>query len=146
MSLYEVWFVRSSLFYLLLTGLLGLLFTFNPAWLAYFRPTHIHLGMVGFFLSLVMGVAFWLMPRPGGLKQYKLEMLTFYLLHSGLLLRLITEPWWRYNPSDLLKVGNILSALLQLGAMLTFTYAMNQRVVSAKHLLQIRQNLKSKDV
>lgn len=55
MSRYEAWLIRSALVYLVLTGLLGLLFTVFPALTPYFRVTHVHLGVVGFFLSMVEG-------------------------------------------------------------------------------------------
>jgi cbb3-type cytochrome oxidase subunit 1 len=138
MSRYEVLFVRMSLVYLVLTGLLGALFTINPSLAVYFRVTHVHLGVIGFFLSLVMGVAYWLMPRPGGLRQEKLERLTFYTLNAGLLLRLVAEPWWQATLLAPLKTLTVLSGLLLLSAMLIFAYAMQARVKTAAEILKIR--------
>jgi hypothetical protein len=143
-SRYEVLFIRLSLAYLLATGFLGVVFVLIPALAATFRVTHVHLGVVGFFLSMVMGVAFWMMPRPGGLRQERLETLTFYLLHGGLLLRLVVEPWWYQSGNNVLKYLTFVSGLLQLAAMLVFAYAMNKRVVTANRILQARQNTLSK--
>jgi hypothetical protein len=139
MSRYEVLFVRMSLVYLVLTGLLGVLFTINPSLAVYFRVTHVHLGVIGFFLSLVMGVAYWLMPRPGGLRQEKLERLTFFTLNAGLLLRLVAEPWYRATSSASLKFLVVVSGLLLLAAMLIFAYAMQARVKTATEILKIRE-------
>ena len=41
----------------------------RPGLAGVLAPTHGHLGTVGFMLSMVMGVAFWMMPRPGGMRQ-----------------------------------------------------------------------------
>ena len=82
MSRYETYLIKAGLTYLVLTGLLGVLFFFVPGLSRYFRTTHLHLGFIGFFLSMVMGVAYWMMPRPGGLRQERQEALTFYLLNS----------------------------------------------------------------
>ena len=132
MSRYEALLIRAALVYLLLTGLLGVLFYFDPRLIFYLRVTHIHLGVLGFLLSMVMGVAYWMMPRPGGLRQEKLEALTFYLLNIGLVLRLIFEPLWQYNGYLLFKQLTILSGIMVFFAMFSFAYAMNKRVVTAE--------------
>lgn len=147
MSRYEALLIRAGLVYLLLTGLLGVAFYFFPKLLIYFRVTHVHFGTLGFFLSMVMGVGFWMMPRPGGIRQEKLEALTFYLLNAGLLLRFIFEPLWHYQSYWIFKQITILSGLLIFFAMLSFAYAMNKRVVTAevvhrKRLEKQKQDLK----
>jgi hypothetical protein len=139
MSTYEYRLVKASLVYLVLTGAFGVLFLIFPGLEPYFTVTHVHLGVVGFFLSMVMGVAFWMMPRPGGLRQERLEALTFYLLNSGLMLRLITEPWWRYSGGEWLHVLVILSGLLQLAAFGCFAYAMQARVKTTGMLVKLRE-------
>ncbi len=132
MSRYEALLIRAALIYLLLTGLLGVFFYLYPRLIAYFRVTHVHLGVLGFFLSMVMGVGYWMMPRPGGLRQEKLEALTFYLLNVGLVLRLIFEPLWQYKGYLLFKHFTMLSGVLIFFAMFSFAYAMNKRVVTAE--------------
>lgn len=139
MSLYEYRLIRMALVYLVLTGLLGVLFFLFPSLTPYFRVTHIHLGVIGFFLSMVMGVAYWMMPRPGGLKQEGLEALTFYLLNAGLVLRTIAEPWWRYTGANGPRTLSVVSGLLLFAAILTFVYAMQARVKTKEMVLQLRQ-------
>lgn len=139
MSLYEYRLIRAALLYLMLTGLLGVLFFLFPSLTPYFRVTHIHLGVIGFFLSMVMGVAYWMMPRPGGLKQEGLEATTFYLLNAGLVMRAVAEPWWRYTGDGLPRGLSILSGLLLFAAILTFVYAMQARVKTKEMILQLRQ-------
>lgn len=138
MSLYEYRLIRAALLYLVLTGLLGVLFFLFPSLTPYFRVTHIHLGVLGFFLSMVMGVAYWMMPRPGGLKQEGLEATTFYLLNTGLVLRAVAEPWWRYTGDGLPRGLSVVSGLLLFAAILSFVYAMQARVKTREMILELR--------
>ena len=138
MSRFEAYLIRTALIYLVLTGLLGLLMVLKPELMVYFRTTHFHLGFIGFFLGIVMGVAYWMMPRPGGLRQERLEAITFFLLNSGTILRLITEPWWRMTGHETLHLLVLLSALLQFMAMFVFAVAMWQRVKTKEYIIKLR--------
>lgn len=138
MSPYEVRLVRASLVWLVLTGVLGVLFYLAPAVAGPFRTTHVHMGAVGFFLSMVMGVAYWMMPRPGGMRQERAEALTFYCLHGGMLLRLAAEPAWRATATAWLEPLVLLSGLLTLTAIVVFATAMNRRVVTMDEIKRRR--------
>lgn len=144
MSFYEFLFVRSSLFYLLYAALTGTAFYLWPSLIAYFKTTHVHAGLVGFFLSMVMGVAFWMMPRPGQIRQEGLERATYFLLNGGLLLRLVTEPWLLYTGNLTLKPLLVVSGLLQAGAVAVFAYAMSQRVFTKERLFEMAEERKRK--
>ena len=138
MSPYEARLVRASLVWLVLTGALGVLFYFAPTFAGLFRTTHVHMGAVGFFLSMVMGVAYWMMPRPGGVRQERAEALTFDLLHGGLLLRLVAEPAWRATGEAWLGQLSAVSGVLQLAAIVVFALAMNARVVTMDEIKRRR--------
>jgi cbb3-type cytochrome oxidase subunit 1 len=137
-SRYQTLLIRAGLVYLLLTGVLGVVFFIYPAAAPYFRVTHVHLGLVGFMLSLVMGVAYWLMPRPGGLQQERLEAVTFWLLNTGLPLRVLLEPFWRSGGQEWLQAGLAAAGLLQLGAITVFVLAMHQRVRTKEAIWALR--------
>lgn len=139
MSRYEAALIRSALVYLVLTGLLGVAFFLAPVLTPYFRVTHVHLGVIGFFLAMVMGVAYWMMPRPGGIRQEGLEAATFYLLNAGLILRVVAEPWWRFSGSELAYGLSTFSGLLLFGAILVFAFAMQARVKTAAAVRRIRE-------
>jgi cbb3-type cytochrome oxidase subunit 1 len=124
--------------YLVLTGVLGVLFFMMPVLAGAFRTTHIHLGVLGFFLSMVMGVAYWLMPRPGGLRQERSEAWTFWLLNSGLVVRTIAEPLHRLGGPAWLREVSIVSGLLLLSAIVVFAVAMWARVETAEEIRRIR--------
>jgi hypothetical protein len=66
----SVWFIRAALVYLVLGFTLGALLLVNKAigfsagiwrWL----PVHLEILLVGWFVQLVMGVAYWIFPRFG---------------------------------------------------------------------------------
>jgi len=144
MFFYEFLFVRASLVYLVYTALLGFLFYLEPGGMAYLRSSHVHAGLVGFFLNMVFGVAYWMMPRPGQLKQPGLEAATFYTLNAGLVLRLGLEPFALAGWAEALQPGLVLSALLQLAAVLVFVYAMQRRVVTNEMLWKLRKMRKAR--
>lgn len=138
MSRYEALLIRAGLIYLVITGALGVAF-FAAPWLAgAFRATHIHLGVLGFFLSMVMGVAYWMMPRPGGLRQERSEAWTFWLLNAGLVSRTIAEPWHRLGGPPWLREASIVAGVLLLAAIVLFAWAMWARVKTAKEIQRIR--------
>ena len=139
MFFYEYLFVRASLVYLLYTATLGFLFYLEPGWMGFLRSSHVHAGTVGFFLNMVFGVAYWMMPRPGQIKQPGLEAATFYTLNAGLLLRLVLEPYALLHPAPGLQTWLAFGALLQLAAVLIFVYAMHRRVVTNQMLWKLRK-------
>jgi hypothetical protein len=114
------WFIRTGIVYLglsLLAGILQLVSSWGPLlW-----PTYVHLLVVGWLTQLIFGVAFWMFPRHSAQTPRGSEPLgwaCFWLLNSGLLLRLVGEPGRALGlKTDALL---LLSALLQLGAGMAF--------------------------
>lgn len=134
MSRYEAWLLRGAVLYLLATGAFGVLFTVRPGLTAAFGPTHAHLGLVGFFLSTVMGVAFWMLPRPGGIRQEGWEAACFYSLNAGMVLRAVSEPWWRLTGAALPHGLFVAAGGLSLTAVACFAWAMRRRIVTVEVL------------
>ncbi len=140
MSRVQVLFVRMALAYLVLTGLLGTLFLAWPSWMAAFRVVHVHAGVLGFFLSFVMGVAFWLMPRPGGRRTPRLEAWAFALFHGGLAVRVVVEPWWRMVGPSSLRWVLVAAGSATLAGMAIFAVALWGRALSAEALRRARSD------
>lgn len=138
MNRYEVLLIRFGLVYLVATGALGVIFMLEPSAAAYFRVTHVHLGFLGFFLSLVMGVAYWMMPRPGGLRQEAATAATFWLHNLGLVTRAVAEPWFRYAGGDAARWLLAAGGLCSLAAIIVFAVAMARRVKTAEQIQQYR--------
>jgi len=139
MYFYEYLFVRASLLWLLLNGVLGVVFYLDPGAMGAWRSVHVHAGLVGFFLNMVFGVAYWMMPRPGQIKQPGLEALTFWSLNLGLLLRVVLEPLALTGAYEVYRPWLFLAALMQLFAMVVFAFAMHRRVVTNEMLWRLRE-------
>jgi heme/copper-type cytochrome/quinol oxidase subunit 1 len=86
------WFVRASLIYLALGFTLGALLLANKGLEFYpliwkLLPIHIELLMMGWFVQLAVGVAFWILPRLSGPTprgNERLVRLAFWLINIGI--------------------------------------------------------------
>lgn len=104
-------FIKTGLLYFVTALLLGCLIYVRPLaavipWLSGATPVYFHLFMVGWVTHLIIGVAYWMFPRfsreqPRG--SQGLAWSVYFLLNSGLLLRVMVEPlqsrfptlgWW----------------------------------------------------
>jgi|GEM_PF-2194588 len=104
----------------------------RPGLAGVLAPTHGHLGTVGFMLSMVMGVAFWMMPRPGGMRQTGYEAVTFALLQAGMAARVVGEPWWRLTGDPMPHALFAVSGALTFAATVSFALAMSRRFVTVE--------------
>ena len=90
----SVWLVRASLLHLLSGAILGASYLAWRAagWLPYaatHRPVHVEQMLVGWLVQLVIGVAWWILPRPeAGVSRRAAALiwLVFVLLNTGVLL------------------------------------------------------------
>ena len=109
----SVWLIRTSLLHLLSGAMLGaayLMFKAGgwPLWAVSHRPVHVEQMLVGWLVQLVIGVAFWILPRPAGhdpADRSGLMWLVFWLLNGGLLLAALAgDP---HVPASLAPAGRI---------------------------------------
>jgi uncharacterized membrane protein len=102
-------FIKTALLYLM-TALLASLLVAGylpwglPAWVAGLTPVYFHLFMVGWVTQLIIGIAYWMFPKftkaqPRG--SDTLAWSVYGLLNSGLLLRVVAEPWQSIQPRPL---------------------------------------------
>ncbi len=132
LSRWQVAFLRCALAWLVLAGLVGASMAIWPELAGALAPTHGHLGTVGFFLSMVMGVAYWMLPRPGGIRQTGHEAVTFLFLQASMVVRVVGEPWWRLTGDALPHALFSASGGLTFVAIITFALAMSKRVVTVE--------------
>lgn len=86
------WFIRSSLAYLVLGFTFGGLLLFNKGFPLYpplwsLLPSHIEFVLFGWTLQLVMGMAFWILPRfakPPIRGNENLAWGAFFLINAGI--------------------------------------------------------------
>ena len=141
MSGTHVAFIRLAVAYLVLTAVIGTAMIWNPAWTGFLRVVHFHAGLMGFFLSFVMGVAYWLMPRPGGRRFPIRERIGLWAFHVGLFLRLVGDPWWRLGGGDPARYVMLLGSVGLLVGMTIFAVSIAQRARSADALIRLRETV-----
>lgn len=115
------WFLKSSLLFLVIGMLMGILLAFRsplnlPNNFSAFSPVFFHLFMVGWVTQLIFGVVFWMFPKYSREKPRGSEALgwsVFWLLNIGLVLRVIAEPAQSMNPTPAWGWLLAVSALLQ---------------------------------
>lgn len=127
------WFIRTSLLCLVFSTIVGTAyFSWNPIFGKppphFVLPLHIHLGVVGWLVNLVMGVALWMFPMPpgpggSGRPRYSetRTRIAFLGINGGLLLRFVSEP---FQIASL----EILSGILQTGGILICVAALWPRI------------------
>lgn len=96
---------------------------------------HGHMGFVGWLVNTVIGVALWLLPlnrkafpQTQGRYPETLARVSFFLLNVGLPLRLIFEPIHASAPTALTSVLLVVSAVLQVSAVLIVAWIAWNRV------------------
>lgn len=119
MPRFTFWAVRLSLIYLLLGFSLGALLLANKgilfaAWIWKLLPLHIEFLMFGFISQLVMGIAFWILPRfSGGLRGNESNYwVTIIFMNIGLWM--VGGESWFGQPGWLLLVGRVFEGLAAL--------------------------------
>ncbi len=124
------WYLKTALIYLVASLVVGVMLAARSIWslpalFSGFGPVYFHLFMVGWVAQLIFGVIYWLFPR------YSQELhrgrswlgwLTFSLLNTGLLLRVVAEPMNALQSGPAWDWLLALSAFLQWVAGLAFVY------------------------
>jgi hypothetical protein len=122
MPLVSVWFVRAALLYLGAGFTLGALLLANKGsgfapHLWHWLPVHIELLLIGWFVQLVMGVAYWIFPRFGMTRAARgregLAWLALALLNAGIGL----DCFGLLNERQSLVVGGRLAEVLAAATM-----------------------------
>lgn len=109
-------FIRSSLVWIAVGGLMGLGMIFWPAEALAYRPAHVHANLLGFVSMMIFGVAYHVMPRFSGrpLSSRRMARLHLWLANGGLALMVagwgvdpFTAASWRW----VLQAGALVSGL-----------------------------------
>jgi hypothetical protein len=124
-------FVKTSLVYLVGTFSLGAVLAFYEAngigipgvWMA----VHAHLGLVGWLVNLVIGIALWMLPLnrerfPSTQGRYPpaAPILCYVLLNGGLIARIVAEPWMSLRGGPVAAAIFAASGVLQTAGILVF--------------------------
>ena len=133
-------FIITSIYWLLATVIVGTLIAFNFRF-AFFSETHLHylkihahLGLVGWFLLLIVGIASTLIPMffiAHNLNENKLKY-SYYLINAGLIGLMLD--WFLYNQNKLVWVNWF---LISLGIISFFSYAMDSYKQRLRKVLDV---------
>jgi hypothetical protein len=122
------WAIKIAMLYLIAGLAGGALYWANVQWnfvpmLAAINPTYLHMLVIGWLTQLIFGVIYWMFPiisKENMRGNPKPAWGVLILLNSGLILRIICEPWRALNANDLNGIGLVLSAILQVCAAYLF--------------------------
>jgi cbb3-type cytochrome oxidase subunit 1 len=107
-------FIKSSLVWLGIGVVLGVLMAFLPAQISYLRSAHMHANLLGFVSMMIFGVAYHVLPRFVGRALFapRLARLHVVIANAGLLLQVAGWISGGYQPPGmwLLRSGGALSA------------------------------------
>jgi magnesium-transporting ATPase (P-type) len=92
-----------------------------------------HMLMVGWITQIIMGVSLWMFPgriKEESFKNQKWAWLTYVFLNGGLIVRFLSEPMIVLLEGYHWKILLIISAILQLVAVLCYITEIWPRVLS----------------
>jgi len=111
------WFLKAALVYLILALATGIFLVLPDAnSIAGYFPVYFHMLTFGWLTQLIFGIALWMFPRYSSARPRGAEWLgwvTFILLNTGLILRIVFEPLHGAAPSHLSSWMLVISAFLQ---------------------------------
>jgi hypothetical protein len=135
-------FIKTGLICFLLSLLFGIVLEIESINTPSLVPLFWHLLMVGWITQIIFGVSLWMFPgrtREEGFTAQKWGWLTYLFLNSGLLLRIVAEPWLNSSEALIWDILIVLSATTQVLAAITYTIEMWPRIQSKKQRLRNRK-------
>lgn len=136
-------FIKTGLLYFLLALLLRVaidIFQLLPTFVL--LPLFWHALMLGWITQIIMGVSIWMFPgrsRDESFNAQKYPWLTYFGLNIGLLLRIIAEPAVELSGFGLWPKLLVVSAVLQLAAVICYILEMWPRIQSKKQRIKARK-------
>lgn len=128
-------FLKSGLVFFLGALVLGIALKLEVLAFSPLVPLFWHMLMLGWITQIIIGVSLWMFPgriREESFSNQKWAWLTFAFLNSGLLLRIISEPFIQLSTHVIWKMLLITSATLQLIAIGAYVIEIWPRVKGKK--------------
>jgi len=129
MSELSRWYIKTAFTFFVVGLLLGLYMIISKyilgMWLSpQLITAHVHVLLFGFVISLIMGVAIWMFPRPRDEIHYspRLAEITYWFLTLGTVVRFICEITSSYINSRILDWLIVLGSASQVLAGFLFIY------------------------
>jgi hypothetical protein len=128
-------FLKAGLVFLFCSLITGIILQLEFISLPIFHVLFWHMLMLGWITQIIMGVSLWMFPgrnRVESFSNQKWPWIAFVFLNSGLLLRVIAEPFIQLSTHVIWKMLLITSATLQLIAIGAYIIEIWPRVKGKK--------------
>lgn len=128
-------FLKAGLLFLFSSLITGILLQLEFISIPIFHALFWHMLMLGWITQIIMGVSLWMFPgriREENFSNQKWPWLAFTFLNSGLILRIISEPFIQLSTHMIWKMLLITSATLQLIAIGAYLIEIWPRVKGKK--------------
>lgn len=131
------YFIKTGVVYLLAGVLLAIIAEIPALSTApLLLPVYWHMLVIGWITQVIMGVSIWMFPRKQRDRKKtdsRAAWSAYWLLNSGLVLRLLSEPFLPLTDnSTVLTTMMILSGILQVSAFIAYTAEIWPRLQSRK--------------
>jgi len=136
-------FIKAGLFFFLGSFITGVLMELESVSMPFLYPLFWHMLMVGWITQIIFGVSLWMFPGRNKQESFlaqKWGWLTFIFLNTGLIFRIISEPFLTTGSARTIwKTMVVLSAVLQGLAAVTYVIEMWNRVLSKEEIRELRK-------
>lgn len=135
-------FLKAGLLFLFSSLITGIFLQLEFISIPIFHALFWHMLMLGWITQIIMGVSLWMFPgrtREESFSNQKWPWLAFVFLNSGLLLRVISEPFIQQSTHVIWKILLIISATLQLIAVGAYLIEIWPRVKGKKQRAKKRK-------
>ncbi|MEX0609330.1 MAG: hypothetical protein WD016_11530 [Balneolaceae bacterium] len=134
-------FIKSGMIFFVLSLITGVIMQFEEFTFPVLLPLFWHMLMLGWITQIIMGLSLWMFPGRKTEESFRNQIfawLAFSCLNTGLILRVITEPFVTYQ-NTFFKALLAVSAVLQVLAAVFYIIEIWPRVLSKKQSIQKRK-------
>ncbi len=126
-------FLKTGLIYFIGALLIGVILQVDGLGIPNLVPMFWHMLMVGWITQIIIGISLWMFPgraKQESFQHQKWAWLAYAFLNLGLTLRFVSEPMINLSEGYHWKVLLVISAILQLLAVLCYVTEIWPRVLS----------------
>lgn len=119
-------FIASSIIYLALSSMLGVVMMAHPNTLGTFKFVHSHLMLLGWVSMMIYGVGYHILPRFAGklIKNKALPEFHFWVANAALIGMVVCYPMYMSTGEGIYKTIMAISGTVQALSMFIFLYVM----------------------
>lgn len=135
-------FIKSGLFFFLVSLLIGIASQTKALSFSAIVPLFWHTLMLGWITQIIMGVSMWMFPgrtKEESFQNQKWGWIAYIFLNTGLVLRILSEPFVDTSALEIWKILLAISAVFQFVGVSSYVFEIWPRVLSKKQYLKKRK-------